>query len=61
VVDSIHTVADVNTEKDEKRQRNGRPPRDGGARWGVKGNKVARKESLYFYSYAMLYRAISPL
>jgi len=35
VIDSVHTVADVNIEKDEKRQRDGRPPRDGGARWGV--------------------------
>lgn len=58
VIDSVHTVADVNIEKDEKRQRDGRPPRDGSARWGVKGNKVVRddkggkrKERLYFYGY----------
>lgn len=31
VVDSVHTEADVNVEKDERRQRNGRPPRDSGA------------------------------
>ena len=35
VIDSVHTVADVNVEKDEKRQRDGQPPRDGSARWGV--------------------------
>ena len=58
VIDSVHTVADVNVEKDEKRQRDGRPPRDGSARWGVKGKKVVRdeegrrrKERLYFYGY----------
>jgi len=58
VIDSVHTVADVNVEKDEKRQRDGRPPRDGSARWGVKGNKLVRdeegrrrKERLYFYGY----------
>ena len=39
VIDSVHTVADVNVEKDEKRQRDGKPPRDGSARWGVEGQK----------------------
>jgi len=52
VVDSVHTVADVNVEKDEKRQRDGRPPRDGGARWGVKGERGRKqKERFYFYGY----------
>ena len=35
VIDSVHTIADVNVEKDERRQRDGLPPRDGSARWGV--------------------------
>jgi len=58
VIDSVHTIADVNIEKDEKRQRDGQPPRDGSARRGVKGNKMARdekgrrrKERIYLYCY----------
>jgi len=58
VIDSVHNVADVNVEKDERRQKDGQPPRDGSARWGVKGNKMVkderggkRKERLYFYGY----------
>lgn len=42
VIDSVHTTGDVNVEKDEKRQRDGRPPRDGSARWEIKGKKVVR-------------------
>ena len=54
VIDSVHTIADVNIEKDERRQKDGQSPRDGSARWGVKGNKMVkdergqrRKERLY--------------
>ncbi len=37
VIDSVHTVANVNLQKDERRQkREGKPPRDRDARWGVK-------------------------
>ena len=59
VVDSTHTVANVNTRKDERRQKKeGKPPRDGGARWGAKhrrryrdqqGREVEQVE--YFYGY----------
>ena len=28
VIDSVHTVADVNVEKDERRQKGSKPPRD---------------------------------
>lgn len=59
VVDSTHTVANVNVEKDERRQeKEGKAPRDRGAHWGVKhsrryrnqqGEKVAQTE--YFYGY----------
>jgi len=58
VMDSVHTVADVNTAKDEGRKRGGKRPRDGSARWGVKhskrfkdesGKQVVQKE--YFYGY----------
>jgi len=59
VMDSVHTVADVNTEKDEKRQeKEGKSPRDPSARWGVKhtrrvknqqGKVIEQKE--YFHGY----------
>ena len=59
VMDSVHTVADVNVEKDEKRRdKDGQPPRDPHARWGVKhtrrmkdeeGRRVEQKE--YFFGY----------
>lgn len=61
VVDSTHTVADVNTKKDERRQKKqGQGPRDRGARWGVKHTKRRRNEKgevvmqrEYFYGYKM--------
>ena len=37
VVDSTHTLADVNVTKDDRRQDQGKAPRDRDARWGVKG------------------------
>jgi len=59
VVDSTHTVADVNVRKDDRRQeKEGKEPRDRGARWGVKGKRKARDEegkvvqvTEYFYGY----------
>jgi len=58
IVDSVHLVADVNTEKDKRRQGEGKPPRDKGATWGAKGDKVVmgkdgkrHKETQYFYGY----------
>ncbi|NLE45340.1 MAG: transposase [Chloroflexi bacterium] len=46
VVDSTHTLAHVNVKKDERRQkREGKPPRDEGARWGVKHTRRVRDES----------------
>ena len=57
VIDSTHSVADVNVRKDERRQDKGNPPRDGSARWGVKhsykvgkGKKRTGKK-VYFYGY----------
>lgn len=44
VVDSVHTVANVNTAKDEERKNNGKPPRDPAAQWGVKGDRIVRTE-----------------
>lgn len=58
VVDSVHTIADVNPGKDEGRQKKGKGPRDPDARWGVKGKKVVRNEAgekqqqrEYFFGY----------
>ncbi len=58
IVDSVHSVANVNVEKDERRQKKGKPPRDPDAGWGVKhqrkvknetGERVEQRE--YFYGY----------
>lgn len=59
VVDSTHTVANVNTGKDERRRKKEqRGPRDGGARWGAKHRRRYRTETgevktqtEYFYGY----------
>jgi len=59
VMDSVHTAADVNTEK-EKGGRGGskKPPRDGDARWGAKGTRRFKdasgrtvKQTEYFFGY----------
>ena len=39
IVDSVHTIANVNTDKDKARQNHGDSPRDPDARWGCKGEK----------------------
>jgi IS5 family transposase len=49
LVDSVHTLADVNTSKDKGRQKEGEGPRDPDARWGAKGKKQGRTQ--YFYGY----------
>lgn len=67
VMDSVHTVANVNVDKDQqRRKKHGRGPRDPGAGWGVKDSwpgKTARgevkrdeqgrvvKDKLSFYGY----------
>jgi IS5 family transposase len=58
-LDSVHTVADVNTQKDETRQKKeGKGPRDPGAKWGAKhsrkvktskGKTIKQTEDLYGY------------
>ena len=60
VIDSAHTVADVNVEKDERRRKEGKEPRDPHARWGVKHSRRVRdekgrvvKQREYFYGYKM--------
>ena len=59
LVDSTHSIANVNTEKDERRQKKeGKPARDGDARWGVKHSRRYRdktgqevKQTEYFHGY----------
>ena len=60
VVDSTHTIADVNVAKEDRRQKKeGKPPRDPGARWGGKRKRRrnekghSRAETEYFYGYKM--------
>jgi len=58
IVDSVHSIANVNTDKDQKRQNKGKGPRDPGARWGVKHKRKVQTEDgkkeeqvQYFYGY----------
>lgn len=59
IVDSVHTVANVNTAKDQKRQdKEGKAPRDPDAQWGVKHKRKVKNEqgkeeeqTEYFYGY----------
>lgn len=58
VLDSVHVVADVNTEKDDKRSKGGKGRRDKDAAWGVKHTKKVKdaqgqehKQKEYFYGY----------
>jgi IS5 family transposase len=54
IVDSTHTVADVNVSKDKAREKQGQPRRDRSARWGVKRSYKKRSGETvneYFYGY----------
>ena len=58
VIDSVHTIANVNLIKDEKRKHDGKTARDAEAQWGTKGNKIVigqggkkHKEQDYYYGY----------
>ena len=58
VVDSVHSVANVNTDKEHRRKKKGKGPRDPDAQWGVKHkHKVKTEEGKdaeqiqYFYGY----------
>ena len=44
VVDSTHSVANVNTGKDESRKKGGKGPRDPDAKWGVKHSKKVKDD-----------------
>jgi IS5 family transposase len=58
VIDSVHTIANVNLIKDDKRKNSGKAARDVEARWGTKGSKIVigkdgkkHKEQEYYYGY----------
>lgn len=44
LVDSTHSIADVNVVKDKKRKEDGQEPRDPDARWGCKGTYTVTNE-----------------
>jgi len=58
VIDSVHSIADVNTDKDQKRQDKGKRPHDPDAKWGVKHQRKVKteqgeekKQTEYFFGY----------
>ena len=58
IVDSVHSIANVNTAKDKKRQDKGKGPHDPDAQWGVKHKRKVKTEegkeieqTEYFYGY----------
>lgn len=60
LIDSTHTVANVNIPKDDHRQNEGKPPRDQDSRWGCKGSYMVtddqgrkHRRRKFFYGYKM--------
>jgi len=58
LIDSVHTIANVNPQKDEQRKKKGEDARDPDASWGVKQSKKIKtaegkteKVPNYFYGY----------
>jgi IS5 family transposase len=58
IIDSVHSVAHANPDKEEKRRKKGKGPHDPDARWGVKHSRKVKKENgetekqvEYFYGY----------
>lgn len=58
IVDSVHSVANVNTDKEHRRKKKGKGPRDPDAQWGVKHKRKVKTEEgkdaeqiQYFYGY----------
>jgi len=58
VIDSVHSVANVNTGKDQGRKNEGKGPHDPDAKWGVKGKQKSKDQQgkdvhqvKYFYGY----------
>ena len=44
LIDSVHSEANVNTTKDEKRKNDDKGPRDPDAKWGVKGKQKSKSQ-----------------
>lgn len=44
LIDSVHSIAHVNTAKDKKREEKGKEPRDPDARWGTKHSRKVKNE-----------------
>jgi len=42
IIDSVHSIANVNTAKDKKQEDKGKGPRDPDAKWGVKHKRKAK-------------------
>ena len=58
IIDSVHSIANVNTSKDKNRQDKGKGPQDPDARWGAKHKRKVETEdgkegvqTEYFYGY----------
>jgi transposase len=59
IIDSVHSIANVNTDKDKKRQdKDGKGPHDPDAHWGVKHSRKVKNEKgeeeeqkEYFYGF----------
>lgn len=54
----VHSIANVNTDKDQKRQKKSKGPRDPDAKWGVKHQRKVKtedgteeKQTEYFFGY----------
>ena len=44
IIDSVHSIANVNTSKDQNRQDKGKGPQDPDARWGAKHKRKVETE-----------------
>ena len=60
IIDSVHTAANVNTQKNRKRHKGGKGPRDPDAQWGVKHTRQFKNDkgedvnqTEYFLGYKM--------
>ena len=58
IVDSVHSIANVNTAKDQGRQKRGKEPHDPDAKWGAKHKRKVKTENgqeeeqtEYFFGY----------
>jgi IS5 family transposase len=58
IIDSVHSLANVNTAKDKKREEKGKGPHDPDARWGAKHKRKVKTEdgqeveqTEYFFGY----------